>query len=162
LVRAAARRSHRIDLPFGWVSGDVPGDDVPGDDVKAGDPMGLRNRTKAPKQPKVACPSCGKPNPAPEPGAAVRCILCQSVLPVVAEMGGNEIVVPWNNHTPVREAGEASYDAPEPEDDGYDHRELDDDVSPLTNVVVEDYVPFDMDALDIGMPGLPKPSSNDS
>lgn len=124
--------------------------------------MGLLNRTKAPKLPKLACPSCGKPNVVPPPGETVRCILCQSVLPVTAVMGGQGIEVPWSSRTDVMaEAAQAEAAADLAGDEAPDPVDLDEDTSPLRNVVVEDYVPFDMDGLKMTTPGLPRPSTND-
>src|SRR5262245_11808904 len=118
--------------------------------------MGLLNRTRAPKQAKVACPSCGKPNPAPAPGAAVRCVLCACVLPVPPDLDGGAIEVPWKQQSDVRIPRETDEQPGE-----VLSAEPDDERSPLTDLVVEDYVPFDMDGLSIGEPALPRPSTND-
>jgi hypothetical protein len=144
----------------------------------------LKNRTKAPKPPKMACPSCGKPNLVPAPGEAVRCILCHSVLPVTDAFAGRGIEVPAAfGGTPDLAPSAASWDevpaTPEPvsappvvveevvvhgdewspvgEVSARDVTER----SPLRDVVIEDYVPFDLNGLDLGEPALPRPSAMD-
>jgi hypothetical protein len=130
----------------------------------------LSKKAKAPKAPKIICPSCGKPNPGLSEAAVPRCILCNGVLPVqtqptaglgsapapdtapIAAMGDDPTptAADWSSQLETFDAG--ALEAPQfakvaqgragvPQDEGFES--------------------FDFGALQVGQPALPRPSSND-
>jgi hypothetical protein len=144
----------------------------------------LSKKAKAPKAPKVICPSCGKPQSAVSDATVPRCVLCNGVLPtqaMVMPAKGPAEPPPARTSTEPEtfdaEALQMTTFAKVPQGrGGLQQMEADEsfdagglqmtqfDKAPQGRgglAQAQEFESFDMNALQIGDPAPPRPSSNE-